>query len=138
MGNSSILALGNHPVGSGWKINDILLHNECLTTSGNDSPSRRHIVSPQNGKLVEGVKQIAVVTTNGSIGEILSTSLFAADSEQRKALLAESSSVLNRFSLLVTRYFLGRVVLLDRVYWDDKAWPNLLGNGSAVKTETDR
>ena len=97
MGNSSILALGNHPVGSGWKINDILLHNECLTTSGNDSPSRRHIVSPQNGKLAEGVKQIAVVTTNGSIGEILSTSLFAADSEQRKALLAESSSVLNRF-----------------------------------------
>lgn len=87
---------------------------------------------------MEGVKQIAVVTTNGSIGEILSTSLFAADSEQRKALLAESSSVLNRFSLLVTRYFLGRVVLLDRVYWDDKAWPNLLGNGSAVKTETDR
>ena len=97
MGNSSILALGNHPVGSGWKINDILLHNECLTTSGNDSPNRRHIVSPQNGKLVEGVKQIAVVTTNGSIGEILSTSLFAADSEQRKALLAEFSSVLNRF-----------------------------------------
>ena len=97
MGNSSILALGNHPVGSGWKINDILLHNECLTTSGNDSPSRRHIVSPQNGKLVEGVKQIAVVTTNGSIGEILSTGLFAADSEQRKALLAEFSSVLNRF-----------------------------------------
>nr|DAM12404.1 MAG TPA: hypothetical protein [Caudoviricetes sp.] len=30
------------------------------------------------------------------------------------------------------------MVLLDRVYWDDKAWPNLLGNGSAVKTETDR
>lgn len=97
MGNSSILALGNHPVGSGWKINDIPLHNECLTTSGNDSPNRRHIVSPQNGKLVEGVKQIAVVTTNGSIGEILSTGLFAADSELRKALLTEFSSALNRF-----------------------------------------
>jgi thiamine biosynthesis lipoprotein len=100
MGNSSILALGNHPVGSGWKINDILLHNECLTTSGNDSPNRRHIVSPQNGKLVEGVKQIAVVTTNGSIGEILSTGLFAADSEQRKVLLAEFSSVLSQFFLM--------------------------------------
>lgn len=100
MGNSSILALGNHPVGSGWKINDILLHNECLTTSGNDSPNRRHIVSPRNGKLVEGVKQIAVVTTDGSIGEILSTSLFAADSEQRKALLAEFSSVLSQFFLI--------------------------------------
>ena len=48
---------------------------------------RWHIVSPRNGKLVEGVKQIAVVTTDGSIGEILSTGLFAADSEQREALL---------------------------------------------------
>ena len=92
-----ILALGNHPVGSGWKINNILLHNECLTTSGNDSPKRRHIISPRNGKLVEGVKQIAVVTTNGAIGEILSTSLFAADSEQREALLAKFSSVLSQF-----------------------------------------
>ncbi len=39
MGNSSVLALGNHPVGTGWKVNNILLHNECLTTSGNDSPN---------------------------------------------------------------------------------------------------
>ena len=58
---------------------------------------RRHIISPRNGKLVEGVKQIAVVTTNGAIGEILSTSLFAADSEQREALLAKFSSVLSQF-----------------------------------------
>ncbi len=87
MGNSSVLALGNHPVGLGWKVNNTLLHDECLTTSGNDSPDRRHIVSPRNGKLVEGVKQIAVVTNNGAIGEILSTALFAADSEQREALM---------------------------------------------------
>ena len=46
---------------------------------------------------MEGVKQIAVVTTNGAIGEILSTSLFAADSEQREALLAKFSSVLSQF-----------------------------------------
>lgn len=87
IGNSSVLALGNHPVGSGWKVNNILLHNECLTTSGNDSPERRHIVSPRNGKLVEGVQQIAVVTPDGAIGEILSTALFAADGEQRRALM---------------------------------------------------
>lgn len=92
MGNSSVLAMGNHPVGTGWKVNDILLHNECLTTSGNDSPGRRHIVSPQSGKLVEGVSQISVVTTNGAIGEILSTALFAADSEQRKDLMAMYAS----------------------------------------------
>ncbi len=87
MGNSSVLALGNHPVGTGWRVYDILLYDECLTTSGNDSPERRHIVSPQDGKLVEGARQISVVTTNGAIGEILSTALFAADSEQRKALM---------------------------------------------------
>ena len=87
MGNSSVLALGNHPVGTGWKVNNILLHNECLTTSGNDSPERRHIVSPRDGKLVEGARQISVVTTNGAIGEILSTALFAVDSEQTKVLV---------------------------------------------------
>lgn len=86
MGNSSVLALGNHPAGLGWKINDILLYNECLTTSGNDSPCRRHIVSPQDGKLVEGVGQVAVVTDNGAIGEILSTALFAANNGLRKIL----------------------------------------------------
>lgn len=86
MGNSSVLALGDHPAGSGWKINNILLHDECLTTSGNDSPERRHIVSSRNGKLVEGVGQVAVVTVNGAIGEILSTALFAADCELRKVL----------------------------------------------------
>ena len=100
MGNSSVLALGNHPVGTGWKVNNILLHNECLTTSGNDSPERRHIVSPRDGKLVEGARQISVVTTNGAIGEILSTALFAADSELRKDLLAEFSSVLSQFFLI--------------------------------------
>ena len=36
---------------------------------------------------MEGVQQIAVVTSNGAIGEILSTALFAADGEQRKALM---------------------------------------------------
>ena len=46
---------------------------------------RRHIVSPRDGKLVEGARQISVVTTNGAIGEILSTALFAADSEQTKS-----------------------------------------------------
>ena len=29
----------------------------------------------------------------------------------------------------------GRVVLLDRVYWDEQSWPYLLGNGPVVKAE---
>lgn len=97
MGNSSILALGSHPVGSGWKINNIILHDECLTTSGNASSDRRHIVSPRSGQFVEGVKQIAVVTTDGAIGEILSTGLFAADNEQREILLSDFSGLLHKY-----------------------------------------
>ncbi|MDR1610567.1 MAG: FAD:protein FMN transferase, partial [Candidatus Symbiothrix sp.] len=46
IGNSSITAIGNHPNGEGWKVTvastkkEYLLKNECLTTSGNDSPGR--------------------------------------------------------------------------------------------------
>lgn len=123
IGNSSILALGNHPVGEGWKVSfenktsvsekkssitkrklnalqnqvnvldndcspEIILHNECLTTSGNDTPDRKHIICPQTGELLEGKRQIAVVTPSGAIGEILSTSLFVANEEQREAIIA--------------------------------------------------
>lgn len=126
MGNSSVLALGNHPMGKGWKINfewmantstnaatdtatdtaaadavlntdnpqSILLYDECLTTSGNESSQRKHIISPRSGEFVKGARQIAVVTADGSIGEILSTGLFAASDEQREALLAEFSPLL--------------------------------------------
>ena len=87
LGNSSVLALGNHPMGRGWKVNDIVLRDKCLTISGNDSLERRHIISPRTGKLVEGVRQVVVETDNGAVGEIFSTALFAADSEQYEALL---------------------------------------------------
>ena len=115
MGNSSVLALGNHPAGTGWKVNfgnqsetkktgksqSILLYNECLTTSGNESDGRRHIISPQNGNFVEGIRQIAVVTKNGAVGEILSTALFAAGPEQRETLLASLRP------LLVNHFLIG-------------------------------
>lgn len=102
MGNSSVLALGHHPMADGWKIDfgqavvsqlkgpsELLLQNECLTTSGNDSHERKHIINPQNGKLVEGKREVAVITANGAVGEVLSTSLFVADSRQRKFLEME-------------------------------------------------
>ena len=108
MGNSSVLALGNHPAGEGWKVdfgrhagteneptgqNDkeqvVHLQNECLTTSGNNSVSRKHIISPQSGKLVEGLRQLAVVTDDGITGEVLSTGLFVAREQQREAIIAE-------------------------------------------------
>lgn len=115
MGNSSVLALGDHPAGTGWKVNfgnrpetdkigmkqSVLLCNECLTTSGNESDGRKHIISPHNASFVEGIKQIAVVTKNGAVGEILSTALFAASPEQREALLV------NLRPLLIDYFFIG-------------------------------
>lgn len=60
----------------------ITLHDEALTTSGNDSPTRCHIVNPLTGRMVTGMRQVAVVTPTAALGEALSTALFAADSLQ--------------------------------------------------------
>ena len=68
---------------------EIFLKNECLTTSGNDSHERKHIIDPQTGKLIEGKREVAVVTANGTVGEVLSTSLFVADARQRELLKVE-------------------------------------------------
>ena len=94
MGNSSVLALGNQPYGDGWKIDfqqgsehTIILHNECLTTSGNNTNERKHIISPFTHSYVEGKREIAVITESGALGEALSTGLFVADDVQRTSIL---------------------------------------------------
>lgn len=66
----------------------ITLHDEALTTSGNDSPTRRHIVNPLTGQMVTGMRQVAVVTPTAALGEALSTALFAADSQQWQRVAA--------------------------------------------------
>lgn len=87
-GNSSIMAMGDHPNGSGWKLmDDYTLHDQCLTVSGNDSDERRHIVAPSDGKYVEGRDKVFVVTESASVGEALSTGLFAATVSGRPVLL---------------------------------------------------
>lgn len=87
LGNSSILAQGNHPAGSGWKVDkEIVLHNQCLTTSGNDTDTRQHIADPHTGQLVTGKRKIAVTTTSGIWGEVCSTALFAAPDQHRPRL----------------------------------------------------
>ena len=81
LGNSSVLALGNHPNGKGWKVNSpeneaesITLFDECLTSSGN-STGHFHIINPKTGKSgnLTGVK--SVVTKDGVSGEVLVTAL---------------------------------------------------------------
>ncbi len=96
-GNSSIMALGNHPNGNGWKISpqnnmqEVLLYNECYTTSGNEISTRKHILNPLEGKYIEGEKTISVITKKAADGEIFSTALFAADNEIRECIIRQFS-----------------------------------------------
>jgi thiamine biosynthesis lipoprotein len=82
IGNSSVMAIGNHPNGEGWKVSvastgkEYLLKNECLTTSGNDTPERKHIINPQTGKCIEGQGTVSVITAGGAEGEALATAKF--------------------------------------------------------------
>ena len=78
MGNSSILAIGNRDAEvAGWLLTapdggTHLLRNQCLTTSGNDNPGRRHIIDPRTGKFIEGQRTVSVITDSGAEGEVMS------------------------------------------------------------------
>ena len=88
LGNSSILALGNHPSGKGWKLgHDLVLSDQCLTTSGNEHEGHTHIINPQTGEVTTGKRQIRVITSQGVWGEVCSTALFACPDEHRPALI---------------------------------------------------
>ena len=97
IGNSSVFALGNHPHGDGWKISHsfpgdrtkepICLRDQCLTTSGNDTTDRKHLISPYTGTYVEGVGGVSVLTKQATAGEALSTALAVAPLEQRSQIL---------------------------------------------------
>jgi len=78
MGNSSVMSIGDVP---------FHVRNGCLTTSGNDSAGRRHIIDPLTGEFIEGKGIVSVVTGDACSGEVLSTSLFIADKAQEEALV---------------------------------------------------
>jgi len=95
MGNSSVLALGNHPFGKGWKVSrpetdtrtTCVLFNECLTTSGNQAQTKWPVLNPLSGKAVEEKSPVSVITDDPAVGEVLSTALYVADNEQKAILL---------------------------------------------------
>ena len=93
MGNSSVMAVGNHPKGNGWKIKsenqseDVILIDKCFTTSGNNSPERMHIINPYSNEYMKGVRYFSAITNTASEGEALSTSLFVANDATRKEIL---------------------------------------------------
>lgn len=80
-GSSSVCAIGDHPGGKGWPVatssgDEYVLVNECLTTSGNDSNDRRHIINPVTGKYVEGKSMVSVCTSTAEEGEVMATVSF--------------------------------------------------------------
>lgn len=88
-GNSSVYALGNHPCGDGWAVSAgaipgvvYTLKDCCLTTSGNASETRKHIVNPLTGELVGGKKEVSVVTDSPEAGEVNSIVRFLQEYSQ--------------------------------------------------------
>ena len=83
MGNSSIMAIGDMHDGQGWTVafgfnhsQTVSLTDQCLTTSGNDTPQRRHIIDPGTCQLISGRRAISIINNNATEGEVLSTAHF--------------------------------------------------------------
>lgn len=91
-GNSSVKAMGNHPFGGGWLVGtensreQYLLNDQCLTTSGNNSEQRAHIIRPGHEGPIQGRRFVSVVTHSAADGEVLSTAYFAASPEEKEKL----------------------------------------------------
>ncbi len=93
VGNSSIYAKGNHPIGVGWKIKipendtEIVLHNQCLTTSGNSELTKWPIMNPLNGEVVKNKKMVSVITKYPDVGEVLSKVSYLAPPDDLNTIL---------------------------------------------------
>lgn len=95
IGNSSVLATGNHPHGKGWKINSNLqdisreceLQNQCLTTSGNTNNTKWPIQKPMTRKAVENYPMLSVITDDPATGEALSKALYIANEQEKVEIL---------------------------------------------------
>lgn len=93
-GNSSVLAVGNHPFGNGWKVAnpgtgaECVLLNECLTTSGNREDTKWPVINPLTGE-AEVRKPVSVITADPAIGEVLSTALYLAGEAERGQILKQ-------------------------------------------------
>lgn len=103
-GESSILALGNHPHGGGWKTgildlfdkNKILytyhLKDESLSISANYTPDSgdprsEHIIQPISGHPLRDPELVSVSTTGPLDAEVLSTALLVADLPTKQKII---------------------------------------------------
>lgn len=95
LGNSSVYALGNHPFGRGWKIgipgtnSECTLHNECLTTSGNEPGKQWPVTNPTTGEAIEAKQPVSVITTDPAMGEAVSTAAYLASETELSVILKQ-------------------------------------------------
>lgn len=75
IGNSSIMAIG-------CKIPGTDIEDSVLTTSGNDSPERIHIINPLTGEYIRGKSSVEVVTAGGAEGEVKATCKFITNNNR--------------------------------------------------------
>ncbi len=102
-GESSVLSVGNHPFGVGWKVSipdiyssesvyEFHLKNYSLSVSGN-TPSNMnkypegHIINPFTGIYVDKKGILCVTGPSAFVAEILSTALFIAGNEEQIRIL---------------------------------------------------
>ena len=105
-GESSILALGDHPYGKAWKagIQDIFseisslfvfnLTNDALSVSGINPKNKQkygvgHIINPHTGLAVDCFRQSAVAGKSGLIAEVVSTAILSAPDENRHQIMEQ-------------------------------------------------
>lgn len=93
VGNSSVLTRGAGQTAEGWQVavpgyGNRILRDICLTTSGNHSEARAHIIHPLTGELIRGKRTVSVLTADAVCGEVLSTCLFLATAAEKQRLLA--------------------------------------------------
>lgn len=92
LGNSSVFAKGNHPFGTGWKVNfqgtdtDIILQNECLTTSGNSDITKWPVMNPKNGTIDKIKKPVSVITQDAAVGEVLTKVAYLAPDKEVESI----------------------------------------------------
>ena len=104
-GHSSVMAMGNHPQGSGWNagiqhiykplesVYSFVLHNESVSTSGRnplagDLSNPSHVIHPGKGMVKNRQHYISVKSASATDAEVLSTALLIADPDEIQAMLS--------------------------------------------------
>lgn len=115
-GGSTIMGVGNHPYGNGWKagLSDFFdfnanlytfeLHDQVLSVSGNNRTAlmrketlKGHIINPYTAMPVEGMAAVASVSSSALDAEALSTSLFLVNEEQCQRIVEKFPSTTSVF-----------------------------------------